>query len=44
MAYRRYRRCLPPEARRPAVGLIEAERGALRARVIPLLRPIRAVA
>jgi len=44
MAYRRYRRGLPSEARWPAVGLIEAGPGVLRARVIPLLRPIRAAA
>jgi putative phosphoesterase len=43
-AYRRYRRGLPPTARRPAVGLIEAGPGVLRTRVIPLLRPIRAPA
>ena len=42
--YRRYRRGLPPEAHRPAVGLIEAGPGVLRTRVIPLLRPIRAAA
>ena len=42
-AYRRYRRGLPPEAHPPAVGLIEAGPGVLRARVIPLLRPVRAV-
>ncbi len=42
MAYRRYRRRLPAEARRPGVGLIEVGPGVLRARVIPLLRPIRA--
>ena len=44
MAYRRYRRRLPAEARGPAVGLIEVGPGVLRARVIPLLRPIRAPA
>ena len=33
---------LPAEARRPGVGLIEVGPGVLRARVIPLLRPIRA--
>jgi uncharacterized protein len=44
MAYRRYRRRLPAEARRPGVGLIEVGPGVLRARVIPLLRPIRAAA
>jgi putative phosphoesterase len=44
MAYRRYRRGLPPEALRPGVGLIEAGPGVLRARVIPLLRPIRSAA
>jgi hypothetical protein len=43
-AYRRYRGGLPPEARRPSVGLIEAGPGALRARIVPLLRPIRAAA
>jgi predicted phosphodiesterase len=43
-AYRRYRRALPPESRRPGVGLIEVGPGVLRARVIPLLRPIRAAA
>jgi putative phosphoesterase len=42
MAYRRYRGSLPPEARRPSVGLIEVGPGTLRARVIPLRRPIRA--
>ena len=40
-AYRRYRRALPPEPRRPGVGLIEVGPGVLRARVIHLLRPIR---
>ena len=35
---------LPPEPRRPAVGLIEVGPGVLRARVIHLLRPIRAAA
>lgn len=42
MAYRRYRNGLPPEALRPSVGMIEAGPGVLAARVIPLLRPIRA--
>ena len=41
-AYRRYRRGLAVEAHRPAVGLIEAGPGVLRARFIPLLRPILA--
>lgn len=42
--YGRYRRGLPPEAWRPAVGMIEIADGRLSARSIPLRRAIRAVA
>jgi uncharacterized protein len=40
-AYRRVRSRLPPDARTPAVGIIEAAPGRLAARVVPLRRPIR---
>jgi putative phosphoesterase len=38
--YRRFRRGLPPEAHRPAVGIIELAGGEIRTRRIPLERPI----
>ncbi|HSJ73422.1 MAG TPA: metallophosphoesterase family protein [Miltoncostaeaceae bacterium] len=41
--YRRFRDRLPPAARTPGVGLIEAGPSGLTARVIPLRRPLRAV-
>lgn len=41
--FRRFRRRLPPEARRPSVGLLEVGPGGVRASVIPLAGPIRAV-
>ena len=40
--YRRFRDRLPPAARIPGVGLIEAGPSGLTARVVPLTRPIRA--
>ena len=40
--YRRFRDRLPPAARLPGVGLIEAGPSGLTARVVPLTRPIRA--
>ena len=40
--YRRFRDRLPPAARIPGVGLIEAGPAGLTARVVPLTRPIRA--
>jgi uncharacterized protein len=40
--YRRFRDRLPPAARTPGVGLIEAGPSGLTARVVPLRRPIRA--
>ena len=39
--YRRFRDRLPPAARIPGVGLIEAGPSGLTARVVPLTRPIR---
>jgi len=42
--YRRFRDRLPPSARIPGVGLIEAGPAGLTARVVPLRRPIREVA
>lgn len=39
-AYRRFRRSLPPEARRPAVGMLEVRGRQVTARRIPLERPI----
>jgi len=39
--YRRFRDRLPAAARTPAVGLLEAGPAGVRARVIPLRRPIR---
>jgi hypothetical protein len=41
--YRRFRDRLPPAARAPGVGLIEAGPGGVSARVVPLRRPIREV-
>jgi hypothetical protein len=41
--YRRFRDRLPPAARAPGVGLIEAGPGGVSARVVPLTRPIREV-
>jgi uncharacterized protein len=38
--FRRFREGLPPSARRPSVGIIEIDRRGLRARVVPLERPI----
>lgn len=37
---RRFRERLPAEARRPAVGMIEIDAAGIRARRIPLLRPV----
>ena len=42
VGYRRFRDRLPPAARIPGVGLIEAGPAGLTARVVPLTRPIRA--
>jgi putative phosphoesterase len=42
--YRRFRDRLPPAARVPAVGIIEAGPSGVRARAIPLRRPIREAA
>jgi uncharacterized protein len=42
--YRRFRERLPPAARAPGVGLIEAGPAGVTARVIPLRRPIREAA
>lgn len=38
--YRRFRESLPPEARVPAIGLIEVDGGAVSVRRLPLTRPI----
>jgi hypothetical protein len=38
--YRRLRRRIPEQARRPAVGLLEVSRDAITARTIHLERPI----